>query len=288
MTTPSPTWELSSPAKLNLMLHIVGRRQDGYHELQTVFQILDYGDTLHITPNNTGLIQLETPFEGVPPEDNLIVRAARLLQQTTTCKKGASIGVTKLLPMGGGLGGGSSNAATTLVGLNRLWQTGLSTEALCQLGLSLGADVPVFVQGHSAWAEGVGERLSPLALKSQWFVVIFPQVMVNTGRIFSHPDLTRNTPFTTIRTALDGDGHNDCERVVRQEYPAVNQALNWLNRHVAAKLTGTGSCIYGALNSREAAERILKLMPNTFTGFVAQGVNDSPLHRQISKITTTQ
>ena len=288
MTTLPTTWDLQSPAKLNLMLHIVGRKPDGYHELQTLFQLLNYGDTLHITTNNTGQIQLETEFAGVPAEDNLIIRAARMLQDATKCKKGATIGVTKLLPMGGGLGGGSSNAATTLVGLNALWKTGLSTEKLCEMGLSLGADVPVFIQGHSAWAEGVGEQLTPVSLPNDWFLVIFPQVLVNTGLIFSHPDLTRNTPITTIPTALTGEGHNDCESVVRQAYPAVDQALNWLNQHVTAKLTGTGSCIFGTFDSKEAAERLLNTMPNTFTGFVAQGVNDSPLQAQIRKITTTQ
>ncbi len=279
----NPTWALPSPAKLNLMLHVVGRLPNGYHQLQTLFQLLDYGDTLTLTPNDTGSVLLEPEIPGVPNEENLIVRAARLLQKTTGCTKGVTLGVTKLLPMGAGLGGGSSNAATTLVGLNALWQTGLNPDELATLGLSLGADVPVFVRGHSAWAEGVGEQLVPVDLPEQWFLVVFPKVSVNTGFIFSDPNLTRNTPNTTIRTAVEGLGHNDCEPVVRRHYPEVDRALNWLNQHASAKLTGTGSCIYAALSTQQAALGLLNLLPNDVDGFVAKGVNLSPLHSILSK-----
>ena len=287
MTTPNtfhdkPTWELPSPAKLNLMLHVVGRLPNGYHLLQTLFQLLDFGDTVTLTPNDTHTISLESDVSGVPTEENLIIRAARLLQSVTGCTKGVTLGVKKLIPMGAGLGGGSSNAATTLVGLNALWKTGLTLDELATLGLSLGADVPIFVKGHSAWAEGVGEKLVSVALPELWFLVIFPKVSVNTGVIFSDPDLTRNTPITTIRTALEGLGHNDCEPVVRQHYPEVDRALNWLNSHASAKLTGTGSCIYAAFPNHEAAQRVFSVLPDNVDGFVAKGVNLSPLHRILS------
>ncbi|MBU0852374.1 MAG: 4-(cytidine 5'-diphospho)-2-C-methyl-D-erythritol kinase, partial [Gammaproteobacteria bacterium] len=204
---------LPAPAKLNLMLHILGRRADGYHELQTLFQFLDYGDELTFRPRADGQIRLHTDLPGVDHDSNLIVRAARLLQTHSGCAQGADIELSKHLPMGGGIGGGSSDAATTLLGLDHLWQTHLGEDTLAEIGLALGADVPVFVRGRAAFAEGVGERLQPVELNEPWYLIIAPQVSVSTAEIFSDPELTRNTPAITVRSLLAGGGHNDCQPV---------------------------------------------------------------------------
>lgn len=270
---------LPAPAKLNLFLHVTGRRADGYHTLQTVFQLLDFGDELHFEP--AAGLGLEPTLPGVPPEQNLVIRAARLLQQATGCTRGAHIRITKRLPMGGGLGGGSSDAATTLLGLNHLWQTGLGIPALARLGLQLGADVPVFVQGRSAWAEGIGEQLTPLALDDHWYLVLTPSCAVATARIFSAPELTRHTPAITIAAFLDRGGHNDCEPVARALYPDVDQALDWLGQFAQARMTGTGSSVFAVMGSREAAEAVLHQCPAGLTGFVARGVDRSPLHSKL-------
>lgn len=275
---------LPAPAKLNLMLHITGRRADGYHELQTLFQFLDYGDELVLRPREDGQIRLLTELPGVDHDNNLIVRAARLLQRESGCALGADIQLTKRLPMGGGIGGGSSDAATTLVGLDHLWNTRLGEARLAELGLNLGADVPVFVRGRAAFAEGVGERLQPVALTEPWFLVIAPQVSVSTAEIFADPELTRNTPAITVRSLLAGGGHNDCQPVVEKRYPEVRNALSLLNKFVQARMTGTGACVFGSFPNEGEADKVRRQLPATLPSFVARGRNVSMLHRSLERM----
>ena len=281
---------LPSPAKLNLCLHIVGRRPDGYHELQTLFQFLQYGDTIHFEPTGDQRpgVRLAAPLPGVRDEDNLVLRAARLLAgRREQSLPGITLSVDKCLPMGGGLGGGSSNAATVLLGLNHYWQLGCSLDELAQLGLQLGADVPVFVRGHAAWGEGVGEQLTPANPPEDWFVVLKPACDINTGKIFSEQGLTRNTPRIKIAPAFEGDAsryRNDCEDVVRKLYPEVNQSLEWLSQFGPARLTGTGACIFGRFPTESAARIIWESKPSGVTGFVAKGVNKSPLHKKLTEL----
>lgn len=275
---------LPAPAKLNLMLHIVGRRADGYHELQTLFQFLDYGDELGFAVREDGEIRLHTEIPGVPHDSNLIVKAARRLQQQSGCPLGADIWLDKRLPMGGGIGGGSSDAATTLLGLNHLWRLGWDEDRLAELGLALGADVPVFVRGRAAFAEGVGERLQPVELSEPWFLVVAPQVFVSTAEIFSAPELTRNTPPITVRSLLAGGGHNDCQPVVEKRYPEVRNALNLLNKFVPAKMTGTGACVFGSFPNQGDADKVARQLPVTLPSFVAQGRNISMLHRRLEAL----
>jgi len=267
-----------APAKLNLFLHVTGRREDGYHLLQTIFQILDYGDELWFEPRQDGELRPSYQMPGVNPENDLIVRAARALQQHAACPLGADIHLDKRLPMGGGLGGGSSDAATTLVALNRIWGLGLSVDELAALGLGLGADVPVFVRGQSAWAEGVGEVLLPVELDEHWFLVVAPPITVSTAEIFSAPELIRDTPAITIRDFLDGHSvGNSLQPVVEERYPPVKQALNWLKGHAQARMTGSGACVFARFDSREQAQQVLDQLPGEWQGFVARGVNRSPL-----------
>ncbi|SFA70641.1 4-(cytidine 5'-diphospho)-2-C-methyl-D-erythritol kinase [Azotobacter beijerinckii] len=275
---------LPAPAKLNLMLHILGRRADGYHELQTLFQFLDHGDELGFAVREDGEIRLHTEIPGVPHDGNLIVRAARQLQRQSGCRLGADIWLEKRLPMGGGIGGGSSDAATTLLALDRLWQLGWSEERLAELGLALGADVPLFVRGRAAFAEGVGERLQPVELEEPWFLVVAPQVTVSTAEIFSDPELTRNTPAITVRSLLAGGGRNDCQPVVEKRYAEVRNALNWLNKFVPARMTGTGACVFGSFPNRDDADKVARQLPVTMPGFVAQGRNVSMLHRRLEAL----
>ncbi|NRF49086.1 4-(cytidine 5'-diphospho)-2-C-methyl-D-erythritol kinase [Pseudomonas stutzeri] len=275
---------LPAPAKLNLMLHITGRRADGYHELQTLFQFLDYGDELVLRPREDGQIRLLTELPGVDHDSNLIVRAARLLQRESGCALGADIQLTKRLPMGGGIGGGSSDAATTLAGLDHLWNTRLGEDRLAELGLNLGADVPVFVRGRAAFAEGVGERLQPVDLPEPWFLVIAPQVSVSTAEIFADPELTRNTPAITVRSLLAGGGHNDCQPVVEKRYPEVRNALSLLNKFVQARMTGTGACVFGSFPNEGEADKVRRQLPATLPSFVARGRNVSMLHRSLERM----
>lgn len=276
---------LPAPAKLNLMLHITGRREDGYHNLQTLFQFLDHGDQLHFERLSSSKITINSNLSNVASEDNLIYRAARLLQQHSTCTSGARITLDKVLPMGAGLGGGSSDAATTLIALNQLWQLNLSLTELAELGLTLGADVPVFVRGHAAWAEGVGDQLTAVDLAEPWYLVLVPDCHVSTAEIFSHKQLTRNTSAITIATALKGGGRNDCEAVVSMLYPQVRQAISWLNRFAAAKMTGTGASVFAEFPTQHQAQQVLAQLPDTLQGFVARGENISPLHKS-AKLTT--
>ncbi len=270
---------LPSPAKLNLFLHITGQRPDGYHNLQTVFQLLDHGDTLHIDTNTSEDIRIETPIPGVPQESNLIYKAARLLQTHCDTRRGATIRIDKRLPMGGGIGGGSSNAATTLLGLNALWDTQLSLDTLAELGRQLGADVPVFVRGQSAWAEGVGEALNPLHLPEQNYLVLAPPCHVSTGQVFSHKELTRDTPAITVAAFLERGGKNDCQPLVETLFPQVRDAVEWLGQYGPTQLTGTGACVFAPFPSKEAADAVFATKPEHFDGFVAKGVNLSPLHQ---------
>ena len=275
---------LPAPAKLNLWLHITGRRADGYHELETVFQFLEHGDELSFALREDGQIRLQTEIEGVPHDSNLIVRAARLLQAQSGTPLGADIWLHKVLPMGGGIGGGSSDAATTLLALAHLWQLDWDEDRLASLGLSLGADVPVFVRGHAAFAQGVGEQLTPVDPEEPWYVVLVPQVSVSTAEIFSHPELTRDSLPLKMRPVPEGNSRNDCQPVVEQSYPEVRNALNSLGKFTEARLTGTGSCVFGAFPSKAEADKVLALLSETQTGFVAKGSNVSMLHRKLQSL----
>lgn len=270
---------LLSPAKLNLFLHITGQRADGFHNLQTLFQLVNYGDTLTFEVRDDRAITLSPAMPQVPFHDNLIVRAARLLQDYCPKAAGVDIELEKRLPLGGGIGGGSSNAATTLVALNYLWQCGLTHTELHTLGLKLGADVPVFIGAQTAWAEGVGERLQAIELPQKWFVVLSPNCHVSTAEIFSHKDLTRGTPNITVAAFLEQGGQNDCQALVSELFPAVGEALNWLGQHAEnARMTGTGACIFAAFDSAEKAQHVLAQAPKNLSGFIAQGINRSPIY----------
>lgn len=269
-----------APAKLNLFLHITGRRPDGYHLLQTVFQFLDFSDNLHFELRRDSEIRRLTVVRDLPESSDICLRAARLLQQSAGVKRGVDIRLEKRIPMGGGLGGGSSDAATTLLALNRLWNLGCELDELATLGLQLGADVPVFVHGLAAWAEGVGEQLQFIELPELWCLVIVPTTQVSTAEIFNAPDLTRNCAPITIRDLLAGDSRNVCEPVVRRRYPAVDQALNWLSDYTEARMTGTGACVFGRFGTQAEAQNVLEFFSAKGPGgsaFVARSLNQSPL-----------
>lgn len=272
-----------APAKLNRFLHIVGRRADGYHLLQTVFQFLDRADTLDFELRADGRIVRTADLPGVPAGADLVVRAAQALQTASGTRLGATIGLDKRLPMGGGLGGGSSDAATVLVALNHLWGCGLDVDALAALGLALGADVPVFVRGHAAWAEGIGERLTPVEPDEPWFLVLVPPVHVATAAIFKAPELTRDSPLITMRAFLAGAGGNDCEAVVYHRHPEVAAAAQWLAQYTDARLTGTGACVFGAFADAALARSALAQRPAGLDGFVARGLNRSPLADRLAR-----
>ena len=269
---------LPAPAKLNLMLRIVGRREDGYHLLQTVFQFIDRCDWITLSAREDGQIHLSNPLPSVPEATDLTVRAAKALQAASGVSQGVTLTLEKNLPMGGGLGGGSSDAATTLVGLNHLWGAGLSLEELKAIGLKLGADVPVFIQGQAAWAEGVGEDLTPLDLDESWYVVIVPDCHVATGAVFGSPHLTRDNPPIKIRDFFEGCRENHCLRVVLDTYPQVADALDALSRHGEARLTGTGACVFAAFADESQARRAADTLKSGWNLFVARGLNQSPLH----------
>jgi len=266
-----------APAKLNLFLHVLDRRPDGYHRLQTVFQFLDYGDELAFEPTGGGHITRASGLGVIPEDRDLTVRAARLLQSHIGRQDGVRIHLRKRLPLGGGLGGGSSDAATTLMALNRLWNAGLSVAELRALGLMLGADVPVFLGGHAAWAEGVGEELTPIELPEGWMVVLSPAVNASTTEVFADPELTRHTPPITIRAFREGLGHNDLEPVVRRLYPEVGAALDWLRERGPARLTGSGACVFLPVADEASGQRILAEAASRWTGFVARAINRHPI-----------
>ena len=273
-----------SPAKLNLFLYITGRRADGYHLLQTLFQFLDYGDTLTIEPNNSGQIRMMTPLPGVADADNLIVRAAESLRRSPGADRpefsrpGADIWLEKRLPMGGGLGGGSSNAATALVALNHLWRCGLSDERLMALGGTLGADIPIFVHGRAAFAEGVGDKFTPAAPPEKWYLVAVPPVSIATPVIFTDPMLKRDTPARPLEQLLREPFHNDCEPIARKRFSEVEQHLSWLLEYAPSRLTGTGACVFAEFDTETAARQVLEHAPAWMHGFVARGANVSALH----------
>lgn len=295
-----------APAKLNLFLHVTGRRADGYHLLESVFALVDYGDTITIKVRADGVITRLNDVAGVPAESDLAIRAARLLQAESRVQAGADLSIAKRIPMGGGLGGGSSDAATVLLALNRLWNLGLPRARLMALGLTLGADVPFFVFGQSAFAQGVGEALVPLELPELWYVVLAPQANVPTSEIFGFPELTRNAKPVKMADFSVGDlvgekrggkrgakmpirmfpeaaFRNHLETVVVGKYPVVREALDWLKGHggnaaISARMTGSGACVFAALESRQAAEALFAQRPDGVEGFVASGLKRHPLH----------
>ena len=276
------TWNWDShwpaPAKLNLFLHVVGRRPDGYHLLQTVFRFIDRADRLHFMPRDDGEIHLATPIPGVPADSDLTVRAARLLQQATHCRQGVSIHLDKQLPMGGGLGGGSSDAATVLLALNHLWQTGLTRDQLKTLGLSLGADVPIFVHGHNAFAEGIGESFTDVTLPPASYLVLHPAVQVPTASIFGATELKRDTIAMRPEEWRHGQGHNDLEAVACTKYPAVAEALAWLKaRTPQAMMTGSGACVFAEFSRHDDAAALLAQCPAILNGWIADGLDQHPL-----------
>jgi 4-diphosphocytidyl-2-C-methyl-D-erythritol kinase len=266
-----------APAKLNLMLRVVGRRPDGYHLLQTVFRFIDYGDAVSLTVRADGMIRRTADLPGIPADDDLTVRAAQLLQQECGTRLGVDIAVAKRLPAGGGLGGGSSDAGTTLVALNHLWRAGLGREGLMRLATRLGADVPVFVFGDNALGEGIGERLTRLDLPPAWYVVLTPPVAVATALVFGHPELKRDSKMITIQSFSAELAGNDLEPLVRREYPEVAQYLTWLGRHGRALMTGSGSSVFAAYDDEHAARAVLAQLPSTMRGFVARGLDRHPL-----------
>ncbi len=277
-----------APAKLNLFLHITGRRQDGYHLLQSVFQFLDVADELTFDIRHDSEIRRATEHAAVKAEDDLTVRAAKALQQAAGIQQGVDIHLHKKLPMGGGVGGGSSDAATTLLVLNQLWQAGLTVDQLAELGLKLGADVPVFVRGHAAFAEGVGENLQAIDLPENWYLVVKPPVHVSTAQIFTDPQLTRNCPAIKIHDLQTGalkiaDLSNVCEAVATQHYPEISEVIQYLKRYGNARMTGTGACVFTAFKSETEAKQALNELPETWDGFVAKGCNVSPLYMQLER-----
>jgi len=278
------TW-LPAPAKLNLFLHVTGRRADGYHELQTLFQLIDLSDRIGIEARADGRIEREGGLPGLPPEQDLVVRAALALQRRTGIALGADLTVIKHIPAGGGLGGGSSDAATTLLGLNHLWRAGLPLDELAEIGLSLGADVPLFVRGASAWGEGRGEQLEPVSLPTRWFLVIHPGISVSTAEIFQAPELTRNSSLITIRAFAEGQTRNVCQPIVRARHAEVAAALDWLDAQTevrqargSARLTGTGACIFFGFEHEQNARQLAQRVPEGWSSFVARGLDRSPLH----------
>ena len=266
-----------APAKINHFLHVTGRRDDGYHLLQTVFQFLDLADELHIAVTGDGRIRCRRNYRQVAEQDDLVVNAAKLLQELSGTSQGADIHVDKKIPIGGGLGGGSSDAATTLAALNCLWGTGLTVDQVADTGLSLGADVPVFVRGFAAWGEGVGEILEPVELPEHWFLVVYPNTPVVTADIFRASDLPRATPRITLSDFLQGRCRNDCEPVVRRTCPEVAAALDWLNARADGRLSGTGASVFAGFQERDQAEEVLHELPSKWQGFVTRGCNRSPL-----------
>jgi 4-diphosphocytidyl-2-C-methyl-D-erythritol kinase len=269
--------EWVAPAKLNLFLHVVGRRQDGYHFLQTVFRLIDRQDRLRFANRSDSAVRLATPLPGVAEDAELSVRAARLLQQHTGCARGVDISVAKQIPMGGGLGGGSSDAATTLIALNRLWELGLARAQLAELGLRLGADVPFFLFGANAFGEGVGERLANVRLPPAWYVVLVPPVAVQTGTIFTDPGLTADTKIITISSFSAGFGRNDLEPIVRRRHPIVAAHMAWLSEYGDARLSGSGACVFAEFPAESQARSVLARMPAGMSGFVAAGMDRHPL-----------
>ena len=272
---------LRAPAKLNLMLHITGRRDDGYHLLETVFQFIDLADCIEFSANGEGKILRLPGNSPVAAADDILITAATLLQARYQVNKGVCIDIDKCIPVGGGLGGGSSDAAACLLALNRLWGLGLSLDQLAMIGLELGADVPVFVHGRAAWATGIGEQLQDIELEKSIYLVIDPKVTISTARIFAAQELTRNSDPLTIRAFLSGSGCNVCEPVVRNLYPRVGEAIDWLNQYASARMTGTGACVFAAIDSLEQAEVVKSQVPPQWSSYITRAMNYSPVHQQL-------
>lgn len=275
-----PKLTLRSPAKLNLMLQITGRRKDSYHYLQTVFQFIDLVDHIHFETIHTPDILRTASQTPIEESDDIIIRAAQQLKHQCDIHSGVRISIRKRIPIGGGLGGGSSNAATCLLALNKLWELDLSIKQLAEIGLKLGADVPVFIHGLSAWAEGIGEQIKPIHLPEPWYLIIYPNIHVSTTEIFNARELTRNCQAITIRDFENGARTNVCEPIVRQRYPVIGEALDWLGRYAEARMSGTGACVYAAFNNRKAAESVKWQVPAYWQVFIAKGMNQNPVHRQ--------
>lgn len=273
----SVTLTLPAPAKLNLFLHITGQREDGYHELQTVFQFLDYSDEITLTLTEGGEVRRLSSHPLVLEQDDLTVRAAKLLQQYSGTRWGVDLSIIKRLPMGGGLGGGSSDAATVLLGCNKLWSLGLSRSVLAEIGLQLGADIPIFISGHAAWAEGIGEQLSLIKPEEKWYVIIHPNVSISTVEIFRQKGLTRDCEPITMAAFLAGEGTNVLEPVVRKLSSEVDRAIKWLSVYSPARMTGSGSCVFAAFDDRGSAQEVFALVPEVWESFIAKGVNHSPI-----------
>ncbi len=267
-----------APAKLNLFLHVVGRRADGYHLLQTLFRLIDHGDHLRFSPRQDGQLRLLNPLPGVPPESDLTLRAARLLQVETGCRQGADIHLEKHLPMGGGVGGGSSDAATVLLALNHLWQLGLPRQRLQEIGLRLGADVPVFLFGRNAFAEGVGEDLQALDLPPAWYVVLEPPVQVPTALIFSAPELKRDTPSIRAADWHPGFGGNDLQAVAVARFPVIDDYRHWLGQYAEARMSGSGACVFAEFSDEASARQVLDRLPAGMRGWLAAGLAEHPLY----------
>ena len=281
-TSGMSSLSLLAPAKINLFLHITGRRNDGYHNLQTLFQLLDYGDQLDFTVRNDGNININCDLKGLAADNNLVIKAAKALKAASGCKLGVDIVLHKKLPLGGGIGGGSSDAATTLVGLNHLWKTKLTVDELAAMGAQLGADVPVFIRAKTAWAEGIGDRLQAIESPPKWFVVLAPNCHISTAEIFSHKDLKRDSPPITAPHFLKWGGRNDCQELVRTLYPEVDETITWLNQFGSAQMTGTGACVFATFDTEETASAVLAKRPDTMQGFVAKGINQSPIYNLLS------
>jgi 4-diphosphocytidyl-2-C-methyl-D-erythritol kinase len=272
---------LRAPAKLNLMLHITGRRDDGYHLLETVFQFIDLVDHIEFISNDEGSIERLPGNSPVDAAEDILLTTATMLQSRFQVDQGVSISIDKQIPVGGGLGGGSSDAAACLLALNRLWDLDLSLDQLAGIGLELGADVPVFVRGRSAWASGIGEALQAIDIEQPIYLVIDPKVAVSTAQIFAARELTRNCDPITIRAFLRGSGSNVCEPVVRKLYPRVGEAIDWLNQHATARMSGTGACVFAAIDSLEQAEVVKSRVPRQWDAYVTRAMNCSPVHQQL-------
>jgi len=282
---PQNTSHWSAPAKLNLFLYINGRRPDGYHELQTLFQFVDICDELAITPNLNNDITITPEIPGIPVTDNIIYQAAMALKAHSTLPLGADIQLTKNLPMGGGLGGGSSDAATTLVALNQLWQLNLDEDQLAAIGVKLGADVPVFVRGHAAFAEGIGEQLTSIEVDENYYLIVVPDTQVNTAKLFSDPELIRNTPKRPLSQLLQGEWQNDFEPTVKKRHPEVAKALEWLLKYAPSRLTGSGCCVFSEFETKSDALAVLANAPEGMQIYLAKSLNKSPLLRDLKNAT---
>lgn len=273
---------IPAPAKINLFLHILGQQTNGYHSIQSVFQFISLHDTLHIKKLNTPTLKLDATLPDIPQDNNLILQAATLLQQHTHCTYGAEISLEKNIPIGGGLGGGSSDAASTLLALNTLWDLQLTLEELCMLGVQLGADIPIFIHGHACWAEGIGDKLTTITLPEPWYLLLLPNIHCSTSALFQDPQLHRSSSPLKRANYSPNQGHNDFEPLVRKLYPEIDLIMTRLSAYTTAKITGTGSTVYGTFDTREEASRIANLMSDHFKTMITKGLNQSPAHAKVA------